>query len=332
MASTPISTKTGEFARIAQFFRPLAAGFAGAFDLTDDAAAIAPSKEHELIVTTDTLVQGVHYIGDEAPAEIAKKLMRVNLSDLASMGAMPLAYTLNIALPKATGDGWLHSFCQGLREDQELYGVSLIGGDSVSTSGPIVLTLTAFGQVPSGMALRRNGARPGDRVFVSGVIGDAVLGLRVAKGGLKQIPPRDRSSLLKKYRYPHPRVNLGTRLRGLATACADVSDGLAADLGHIAETSSVAMQINMDRVPLSAVAARVASADPNLVAKLVTGGDDYELVFTAPPENAKMVAALAQSLDHPVTEIGVVSSGQGTQFLDAKKQVITLARLGFTHE
>lgn len=218
-------TKTGEFERIKRILAPLAVGSAGAFDLTDDAAVFPTEPDRDLVVTTDTMVAGVHFIGTEPPQLIARKLLRVNLSDLAAMGARPQYYTLNIALPSTTEDEWLEQFAEGLEADQGRFGITLAGGDSVSTPGPVTLTVTAIGSVPRGQALRRSGARIGDRILVSGTIGDAAFGLLALTGALPPLPDAARDRLIERYRLPQPRVALGERLTGIAHAAIDVSDG-----------------------------------------------------------------------------------------------------------
>jgi thiamine-monophosphate kinase len=315
----------GEFGRIRDFLAPLAGD--GAFGLTDDAAVIAPSPVSELVVTTDTVVAGVHYIGDEPAREIAAKLLRVNLSDLAAMGAQPRAYTLNFALPAAIEDDWVADFCTGLAEDQQRFGIGLLGGDSVSTPGPATLTATLFGEAPVGEALRRNGARAGDTVYVSGAVGDAAYGLMALQGGLADLEEAHRAALIARYRLPQPRLALGMALRGRATAAADVSDGLVADLGHIAEASGVAASIRLADVPLSdAGRAAAALADDGKVAALI-GGDDYELVFTGP-------AGLDRSFGGgsvPVTAIGEVAEGTGVAVIGADGDPVALERTGWRH-
>jgi len=325
------SRKTGEFERIERLFAPLAAGFPGALGLTDDAALIRPADGHELVVTTDTVVAGVHYVGDESPDLVARKLLRMNLSDLASMGARPVAYTLNIALPPDLEDDWLEAFTQGLAADQAEFGIALAGGDSVSTPGPVTLTVTAFGEVPAGTALRRSGARPGDVVFVSGTVGDGALGLKVQRGQLPALPQAQRDALTARYRLPQPRLACGLRLRGIAHAAIDVSDGLAADLGHIADTSGVAARIDAASVPLSAAASAALALDPGLRDAVLGGGDDYELLFTVPPTSVDRVAALSQALALPLTAIGAIEPGRGVRVLDADGAEIALAIRGFTH-
>ena len=323
--------RSGEFDRIARFFAPLAKSFPGAFGLLDDAAVIAPAPGTELVVTTDTIVAGVHYVGDEPPGLIAAKLLRVNLSDLAAMGATARAYTLNIALPRNVDDDWLEDFAAGLADDQNRFGIELIGGDSVGTPGPTVLTLTAFGEVPVGGALRRAGAIPGDRVFVSGTIGDGTLGLRAVRGELEGVPDATAAALTARYRKPEPRLALGCRLRSIAHAVADVSDGLVADLGHIADASGAAAEIDVDAVPLSVAARTTVDGEPEALKALLTGGDDYELVFCAPPSKAQALEAVAREIGLALTAVGRIEAGRGVRVLVPSGKPIAFDRAGFTH-
>jgi thiamine-monophosphate kinase len=325
------SRKTGEFERIATFFAPLAAGFPGALGLTDDAAILRPAEGAELVVTTDTIVAGVHYIGDEPADLVAQKLLRVNLSDLAAKGARPVAYTLNIALPTAVEDDWLERFCAGLAADQQRFGIVLAGGDSVATPGPVTLTITAFGEIAVGRMLRRSGARPGDRIYVSGTIGDGALGLKILRGRLAGIAAVHRDFLVERYRRPQPRVACGARLVGIAHAAMDISDGLVADLAHIADVSGVAAVVEAASVPLSTAAAAALEIDPQLRDAVLGGGDDYELLFTAPPDAAPSIAALAAGLGLPLTAIGRIEAGRGVCAVDAAGAEIALARAGYTH-
>jgi thiamine-monophosphate kinase len=325
------SRKTGEFERIATFFAPLAAGFPGALGLTDDAAILRPAEGAELVVTTDTIVAGVHYIGDEPPGLVAQKLLRVNLSDLAAKGARPVAYTLNIALPPELEDAWLERFCAGLAADQQRFGIALAGGDSVATPGPVTLTITAFGEIAAGGMLRRSGARPGDRIYVSGTIGDGALGLKVLRGRLAGIAASQRDALVERYRLPQPRVACGARLVGIAHAAMDISDGLVADLGHIADMSGVAAVVEAASVPLSTAAAAALEIEPEMRDAVLGGGDDYELLFTAPPDAASSIAALAAELGLPLTAIGRIEAGRGVRVVDATGAEIALARAGYTH-
>ena len=329
---TRAAKQSGEFDRIARYFAPLAASHAGAFGLTDDAAVITPASGTELVVTTDTIVAGVHYIGDEPPELIAAKLLRVNLSDLAAMGATPRAYTLNVALPLDIDDRWLEAFAGGLAEDQARFEVTLIGGDSVGTPGPVVLSLTAYGEVPASGAVRRSAARPGDTVYASGTIGDGALGLRAVRGKLSGISETDAAVLIARYRKPEPRLGLLARLaQKTALAAADVSDGLVADLGHITDASDVAMVIRADDVPLSTAARAVLDRDPDSLVMILSGGDDYELVFCAPHADSDVVEAIAKECDVPVTAMGQVEKGAGVRVIRADGSELTLGRTGFTH-
>ena len=329
---TRAATHSGEFGRIARYFAPLAASYRGAFGLRDDAAVLAPQVGHELVVTTDSIVAGVHYIGNEPAGRVAQKLLRVNLSDLAAMGAEPLAYTLNIALPSDTGDSWVAEFAAGLAEDQAHFGVVLIGGDSVGTPGPAVFTLTAFGEVPVGRALRRNGARVGDAIYVSGTIGDGALGLKVLQNRLDGVSDLEREALANRYQLPDPRTGLGHRLLGLANAAADISDGLVADLAHIVEASGVAAKVDQVSVPVSPAARTALSADPTLWDSILSGGDDYELIFCAAAENAASLQALSGETGVALTPIGVIVEGAGVRVFDPSGVEVALTHAGFTHD
>lgn len=323
--------KTGEFDRITGIFAPLAADFPGALGLTDDAALIHQREDRDLVVTTDTIVAGVHFIGDEPPGDIAAKLLRVNLSDLAAMGAVPRYYMLNIALPPEVDDAWLSAFAGGLAADQAEFDVVLAGGDSVSTSGPATLTVTAFGEVRAGEALLRSGARIGDSIFVSGTVGDAALGLMLLKGALDLADDAARGYLIDRYRRPRPRVRLGPRLTGLASAAIDVSDGLVADLGHIAVASGVGAVIQAADLPLSPAAQRCVENQLDLRGICLGGGDDYELLFTVPADAMPAILALAADLNLPLTGIGRIVDGAGVRVIDAAGREMAIAREGWEH-
>jgi thiamine-monophosphate kinase len=316
----------GEFEFIAERLRPLAAGTAGALDLLDDAALLDPPPGMTLVLTKDAMVAGVHFLPDDPPGAVAKKLLRVNLSDLAAMGAAPVGYLLALARARETPETWLADFCQGLAEDQAEFGIGLLGGDTVSTPGPLTLSLTAIGQAPKGQALRRSGAKAGDDLWVSGTLGDGAQGLRVLQGKLEP-PPAARAFLIERYRLPQPRLALGQALRGLAHAALDVSDGLLADLGHILETSAVGAELWADQLPLSPAARDLPGAREAALA----GGDDYELLFTAPPACRDDVAALARRLNLPVTRIGQLHAELGLRVLDAAGHEIRVERAGWQH-
>jgi thiamine-monophosphate kinase len=324
----------GEFGRIRRFFAPLAGP--GGLDLKDDAALVDCAPGHRLVVTVDAIVEGVHYLADDPADLVARKLLRVNLSDLAAMGARPLHYLLAAALPATLGDDWVARFAEGLAEDQRRFGVALLGGDSVATSGPAVLSLTAIGEVAIGAEIRRSGAKPGDRVWVSGTIGDAFLGLAVLRGGYPTLAPDDRAALIARFQLPEPRTELGPSLAGIAHAMCDVSDGLLADLGHICEASETGATVALAALPLSPAARLVAEGDPDLPARLAAAGDDYELLFTAPPEASEAIRRLAAQLGLPITAIGTIDQGagdkgDGVRLVDASGNTIPVATAGYRH-
>ena len=319
----------GEFERIRRFFAPLAGP--GGLGLVDDAALIDCAPGKRLVVTADAIVAGVHYLPDDPPDLVARKLLRVNLSDLAAMGARPLHYVLTTALPAELGPEWLAGFAEGLAEDQHRYGIDLLGGDSVGTHGPAVLSLTAIGEVEAGQEIRRSGARPGDLVWVSGTIGDAFLGLDLLRGAYPDLAPEHRDYLVGRFRLPEPRTELGPRLCGIAHAMIDVSDGLLADLGHISETSRAAANVELDLLPLSPAARAILENDPGIRVRLAAAGDDYELVFAAPADAAEAIATVSLRLGIPLTRIGKVEAGTGVRLLDADGHQIPLEAHGYRH-
>ncbi|PWR23714.1 thiamine-phosphate kinase [Zavarzinia compransoris] len=313
-----------EFETIARLFLPLTRGEPGAFGLGDDAAVLSPRPGFDLVLTKDAIVAGVHFFPDDPPETIGAKLMRVNLSDLAAKGAVPRAFLLAAAFPPDAGPGWAPAFAAGIGADLEAFGGALIGGDTVSTRGPAFFSLTAIGEVPAGTMIRRRGARAGDLVCVSGTIGDAAL--HVARK-LRGRAVRGEAHLAARYLKPEPRLALGQALRGIAHAACDISDGLVADLGHLCTQSGVRAVIEAGLVPLSPAAAASIAADPALVETVLTGGDDYELVFALPPEAD--VAALAAVT--PVTVIGRFEPGQGVELRDPSGLPLQLTRTGWQH-
>ncbi|MEE8500151.1 MAG: thiamine-phosphate kinase [Kiloniellales bacterium] len=323
----------GEFELIARYFAPLAEAAPGAQGLLNDAAVFDPARADSLVLTLDTMVEGVHFLAEDPPGLIGRKLLRVNLSDLAAMGARPRGYLLATAFPKDLDEAWIAAFAAGLAEDQAVFGIALYGGDTVSTPGPLTLSLTAFGEVPQGRALSRAGARAGDLVYVSGTIGDGALGLRVLRGEYPALSAEERAALAARYQLPEPRLALGEALaaQGLASAALDVSDGLVADLAHITQASGVAAEVEAGSVPLSPAARAALSSDPALLPGLLSGGDDYELLFSAAPERAGELADLAQALDLPLAPIGRLVAGSGVRVLDQKGREIDLSEAGWRH-
>lgn len=318
--------RPSEFALIAQLFAPLAT-HPGALNLTDDAAQIAVEQGCEIVVTTDALVEGVHFLPDDPAETVAAKALGVNLSDLAAKGAAPVGYFLAITLPARLDFAWLRAFARGLATMNETYAIPLMGGDTTSTPGPLTLTITAIGSVPAGTMTRRSGAHAGDKVFVSGTIGDAGGGLAVLTEKTNASRTGD-AHLIARYRTPTPRLCLGQALRGTASASLDVSDGLIADLGHIADCSGVEIVIEADRIPRSDALRTLWGDEETAIVRAATAGDDYELAFTAKDEIAVQRAANAAGT--AVTWIGHVKPGRGVRLTGAAG-IIPVFRPGFTH-
>jgi thiamine-monophosphate kinase len=305
-----------EFGIIARYFAPLAKD-AGAFALKDDAAAIAPRPGFDLVVTTDQIAAGTDFFPDDPPATIAKKALRVNLSDLAAKGARPKYYLLNLALPRPVSEEWLAAFAAGLGEDQGEFAISLLGGDLSAAEGPLSIAVTAFGFVPAGRMVRRSGARVGDGVYVTGTIGDAGGGLALLKGEGGGLGEVDRAYLVDRYRIPRPPVGFGQGLCEFAHAGVDISDGLIADLGHLASASGVAIAVEGERVPLWPALKALWGKDA--LPRAVAAGDDYQIAFTATP-----------GLSGPFTRIGEVSAGEGV-VLTANGKKIAVHGAGYRH-
>ena len=319
--------RIGEFDIIARYFAPLTAGDPLAFGLLDDAALVDVPDGQSLVMTKDLIVAGVHFLPDDPADLIARKLLRVNLSDLAAMGAVPVAYLLGVALPESVDEDWLKAFSAGLGADQKTYGIHVIGGDTVATPGPLTLSLTALGTVARGSAISRAGAKPGDDIYVSGTLGDAALGLKMLQG---ELAPASQD-LIDRYRLPRPRVAMGLALRGLASAAADISDGLIADLGHICEASSTGASIQEAELPLSPPARVALEANPELIASILAGGDDYELVVTAPPQAADAIRACAERESLALTKVGRIEQGRGVRVMTPDGGIRELKQVGFTH-
>lgn len=313
----------GEFDQISKFMAPLAESAKGAFALTDDAAVFSHPENHEIVVTTDTLIAGVHFFADDPADLIAKKLLGVNLSDLAAMGAKPLHYTLNASYPSDISIEWIEQFVSGLADMQETYGIVLLGGDTTRTPGPLTLSLSAFGVIEQGNALRRTTAKPGDLLCVSGTIGDGALGLKVAQGHLKD----ETGFLLDRYCCPQPRTKLSQGLVGLATACMDISDGLLADMAHF----NVGAEISLEKIPLSQAAKKAIEKDSSLYETILTGGDDYELLFSIKAADKEILAELARSSDTKVSIIGRISDNFALTVYGLDGQKVECQSTGYRH-
>lgn len=279
-----------------------------------------------MVLTTDLMVAGRHFLPTDAPDLVARKLLRVNLSDLAAMGAKPEGYLLGLAFADQLDPNFVHALAAGLKADQREFGCRLLGGDTVSGTGRLILSLTALGSVPVGEALRRNGARAGDDIYASGTIGDAALALMGLRGDLP-----DAVALRERYALPSPRLALGQRLRGIAGSCIDISDGLVADLGHICRQSGTGARIEAASVPLSDAAETLLHDRSELWPVVLGGGDDYELAFTVPPELRDRVMDAARDAGIAVHRIGCIIEGAGVEVLDAAGRPMDVGVGGFRH-
>lgn len=322
----------GEFSLIERYFAPLARNAAGAAGLKDDVARVDITPGQLPVVTIDTLVAGIHFFDTDPADDIARKLLRVSLSDLAASGASPVAYFLSLSLPADIDENWIETFSAGLESDQEEFGVLLHGGDTTSTAGPVSLSLTAIGEAEADQIVRRSGAQSGDDVYVSGTIGDASLGLHFINSVGVDKAVADTPGLVARYRLPEPRVELGPRLSFIASAAVDVSDGLLADAGHIAESSACSIKLDFDDIPLSEETASCLKSDESLAAIIVTGGDDYEILFTANPDKMDLIEALSIETGISLTRIGSVAEGAPTVWLrDGNGEVLNFDKPGWQH-
>lgn len=324
---------TGEDDLIARYFAPIAGP--GGLSLRDDAALVGETPGREQVVTTDALVAGVHFFADDPPRSIARKALGVNLSDLAAKGATPQGFVLTLALPDGWTDDWLAEFASGLGVEATAYGCPLLGGDTVRTPGPLMLSVTALGTVPRGRMVRRTGAQPGDRLFVTGSIGDAALGLRLRLDPSHEFGGLDaaaRDALLDRYLHPRPRVGLADALGRHANGAMDISDGLVGDLRKMMRASGTSAEVDLAQVPLSRAATALIAIAPELFVTALTGGDDYEVLASIPADAAALFVAEASSVGLDVTAIGTVTPGvEPPRFRDADGHDATFARGSFSH-
>lgn len=323
------SSRPGEFELIDRYFRPLA-GRAG-LGLRDDVALLTPDPGFDLAVTVDGIVEGYDFLPDDPPEAIAAKALRVNLSDLAAKGAEPFAYLVALGLPDSWTESFVARFAAGLAKDQGLYGVDLVGGDMGRSGERLTVAVTAFGRLPAGTLVGRDGAEVGDTVLVSGTIGDAALGLRLRKAGVTLADSEDGRHLLGRLRYPRPRIELAPLLRRYATAAIDVSDGLAADLAALCAASGVSAVVDAERVPLSQAAERSLVMDPALLDPVLTGGEDYEILFTVASGDVEPAVAEASVLGIPCTAIGTIVAGADPPAMRLRGERLSFVRLGYDH-
>jgi thiamine-monophosphate kinase len=329
-------TRLSEDELIAVFFAPLA-GPEG-LRLCDDVALLRPPPGRELVLTKDLLVGGVHFFSDDPPSAIARKALRVNLSDLAAKAAEPLGFLLGLALPVDWTADWLAAFAEGLGQDGAFYKCPLLGGDTVKTSGPLTISITAIGTVPNRKMIFRSGVLPGDVVYVTGTIGDAALGLKLRLGATSDqdwigaLGENDARFLLDRYLTPQPRLALRTSLAAYAHAAMDVSDGLAGDLAKMLRLAGVTVGINLADIPLSRAASRALQAAPRLITAICGGGDDYEILCTAAPADAAAFEAAALEARIQLSRLGRAAPGaEPPSFTDASGNLIRIAKPSYQH-
>jgi thiamine-monophosphate kinase len=331
----PRQAASGEERLIERYFRPLAR-HPGAFGLIDDAASVTPPAGCDLVLTADGIVAGVHFLPGDPPDAIAKKALRMNLSDLAAKGARPLGFLLTLALPEEVGAKWLAPFARGLGADADAYGCPLLGGDTVRTPGPVTISVAAFGAVRRGRMIRRAGAKPGHHVVVTGTIGDAALGVLLRRGDASGkrwgLTRRAQGQLEGRYLVPQPRTAVADLIAAHASAAMDVSDGLAGDLAKLCRASNVTAEIEIARVPLSDAARAALGRDPPLIETILTGGDDYEIVAAVPARKVETLRRAAAAVGVPVRKIGQLAAGQGgARFLARDGKPLAFARPSFSH-
>ncbi len=329
----------GEEAIIA-LLAPLTEGDPGAFGLKDDCALLTPEPGTELVLKTDPVAEGVHFLPGDAPEDIAWKALAVNVSDLAAKGATPVGYLMALSFPEAPSRVWLSAFVAGLHDAQTRFGCRLLGGDTDRRPGPLTVSITAVGAVPRGKIVQRGTAKPGDKVFVSGTIGDAGLGLALLcdhrRTGEWFLSDLQSEALVQRYRRPEPRLALGPALRQYASAAMDVSDGLVKDLDRMLRASRVAGNLRAGEVPLSAAARKFVAVAPHdqsgeRLARLLTAGDDYEVLAAVPARHAVEFGSAAATAGVPVTEIGDLSAGSGLIVDGPDSSPLPLDRTGWDH-
>jgi thiamine-monophosphate kinase len=326
---------SGEDRLIARHFRPLAQA-PGAFGLADDAAILEPPPGWDVVLKTDPIISGVHFFPEDPPEAVARKALRVNLSDLAAKGATPAGFLLALALPPQTPEPWLAAFAHALGTDADRYGCPLLGGDTDATPGLLTVSITAFGLVPHGTMVRRRGAKIGDRVVVSGTVGDAALGLRLRRaapgGAFTTLGAAARAHLLARYQVPEPRTGLAETLRRDASAAMDISDGLVGDLSKLCRASGTSARVNVAQLPLSEAARSMLEADPGLLDTVLTGGDDYEILCTVPAPRLEAFQAGAAASGIVVTVIGEVFAGAAAaSFIDKEGRARSFDHHSFSH-
>jgi thiamine-monophosphate kinase len=320
--------RLGELTIIDRYFRPLAGE--GAFGLLDDAARLDVPADADLVVTTDMVANTVHFLPGDPPETVAQKALRVNISDLAAKGAEPLAYVLSLGISEDIGEAWLDAFTRGLKNDQEKYSIALLGGDTIDAPGGPVVSVTAFGLAPKGRMVRRAGGRPGDVLYASGTIGEGTTGLALLKGEpgpWDALAPEMKEALVHRYRVPEPRVPLAAALADLASAAMDISDGLVGDCDKLAAASGCSAVMEAERIPLP----DGLGVDEAVLSRLLTSGDDYEILAAVSPTKAAAFELAARAADVPVSRIGSLTEGEAPPQVLVNGHALRLSRRAYAH-
>jgi len=320
--------KPGEFELIAKYFAPLSGR--GSFGLKDDAAEFVPTPGNSLVITQDAIAEGVHFFPDDRPDLIARKALRVNLSDLAAKGAVAREFSIALGLSKRWTETWVAEFAQGLTEDCKTYGIDLSGGDTFRTEGGFVISITMIGELETGSYVSRLGAKPGDHVYVTGTIGDAALGLLARRGtALSHI--NNAGFFEDRYLLPQPRVEFAATVRKFASAAMDISDGLVGDAEKLAQASGCEMNLNAEEIPLSNPASQCIALESDYLQTALTGGDDYEILLTVTEKNLADFEDSVAGLDFCLTRIGRIGTGAGVKVFDKDGAVMEFDRTSYDH-
>jgi thiamine-monophosphate kinase len=323
-------SQLNEITILEKWLKKLAEQTGGALGLLDDAALLNIPEDEQLVITTDMSQEGIHFLPTIRGGLVANKVLAVNLSDLAAMGAKPLCYQLALGLTEAQGANWMDSFAVSISEMQRAFEIGLLGGDTIKKCAALTIAITAFGTVPKNSALLRSGAKIGDDLYVSGTIGDGGLGLAFLQHKILEIDELHSQFLERRYWSPTPRIALGIELRGVATACMDISDGLLTDCRKLCAASNVGAELDYDAIPLSNAGRWVQENMPTLFQEYISSGDDYELLFTAPPAKAEALEDIAIKTNTKITKIGKITEDKQISLLQNNKP-ITLRHEGFVH-
>ena len=324
------SDQLGEFELIKKHLAPLAEN-SFSIGLTDDAAIFQPPPNRELVLTKDLLLAGVHFFPTDPPELIARKALRINLSDLAAMGSDPVGYLLGLGLPADWNEAWLEAFCEGLRVDQNHYGIELFGGDTIRSTNGLLVSITMIGSVPVGQGKRRSAAQPDDLIYVTGTLGDSALGLALRRGELPELEGDDKNFLQDRYLLPQPRVEAVELVRSFATASIDISDGLIADLGHMCASSGIGARLEASRIPISDAVRKVVELDATRFEDVMSGGDDYEVLLSVARRTVPELERAAAKIGVKIQEIGYFCEQEEIKIGNLDGTIRNVSRKGYAH-